>query len=141
MVSLNNMLKIVSFMLLVTLIGCNEKIFTGDVNCNDCYTEKPDSVDLIVHISIDNDTIPVVLYKGTIDEGELIDTFDCWENIVYFYVKADEYYSAKAIYKTSNHYVFAVDGIEQKLKKVSSTCDEACWVIEDVDLFLELKYK
>jgi hypothetical protein len=124
---------------LTFLISCQEKVFTGDVNCEECFVEKPDSVDLMLHLTINNDTIPVLLFEGTIDKGQLIDTFFCNSNISYIWVKAEREYAAKAIYKMAKKTIYVVDGKKQKLKRVSSTCDETCWLIEDIDMYLELK--
>ena len=136
---------IIPCILLVALfvIACQEKIFTDSVDCKDCFAQKPDSVDLILNITLNKefDTIPVVLYQGNIDNGHLIDTFDCFGNPAYIWVKANEEYSAKAIYATPEKTIIAVDGTKQKLKHVTSACDNnPCWVIEGVKLSLELKH-
>jgi hypothetical protein len=128
--------------LLVFILSCEEKLFTGSVNCEECYTEKPDSVDLVLHWSKNSKfpEIPILLYQGTIDAGEFIDTFYLFGNPAQIWVKAEKEYSVKAIYETDNRTVFVVDGIKQKLKHVTDYCDENCWVTEDVDLYIELKY-
>ncbi len=121
---------------------CEEKAFTWDVDCDECYTIKPDSVDLIINWTknADYQEIPLLLYKGKVDEGEFIDTFYCFEDPYYIWVKANEEYAAKAIYESEERTVVVVDGTRQKLKHVSDVCDESCWVITEADLYLELKF-
>lgn len=133
--------------IIVCFTSCKEKVFTGDVNCDECYLDKPDSVFLTIHYTLNDEffEVPVVVFKGKIDGGELIDTFYCYvdslgTNLNLIYVEAEEEYSAKAIYKTEKRTVYVVDGIKQKLKSVSETCEETCWVSEDDELFLDLAY-
>jgi hypothetical protein len=133
--------------IILCLFSCKEKIFTGDVNCDECYDPKPDSVDLKIYTTLNDqfEEVPFLLYKGNIDNGTLIDTFYNYVDSLgiehnQVYVKADAEYSAKAIYKTNERTVFVVDGTKQQLKKVTSTCDNTCWVIEGNQLYLELAY-
>ena len=127
---------------LVLFSVCEEKVFTWDVDCNECYNIKPDSVDLIIHWTKNEDypEIPVVLFRGKVDQGVLIDTFYCFEDPAYIWVSAEAEYSAKAIYESIDRTVIVVDGTKQKLKKVSDACDEPCWVITNEEFFLKLKF-
>jgi len=123
--------------------SCQDKIFTGTVNCDECYSPEPDSVQLILHITLNNQfsSVPVVLYKGNIDNGILIDTFDCNKDPVNdIWVKANSTYSAKAIYGCVNDTIMVVDGTKQQLKKVTGQCNSDCWVIEGNDLYLKLAF-
>ena len=55
--------------LLILCGSCDEKIFTGNVNCDECYSEKPDEADLVIDLTI-NYKYPVVLitiYYGDIE--------------------------------------------------------------------------
>jgi hypothetical protein len=126
------------------IFSCQDKIFTGTVNCDECYSEKPDSVQLILHITLNKQftSVPVVLYHGDIDVGTLIDTFDCFKDPVDdIWVKANSRYSAKAIYGTLKDTIMVVDGTtNQQLKKVSGQCDVDCWVIEGNELQLKLAF-
>jgi hypothetical protein len=138
---------IIPVFIIIWFISCKEKIFTGNVNCDECFVDKPDSVYLTIHFTQNEQfpEVPVLLFKGNIDSGKLIDTFYCYVDslgIEYnqVYVEAEEEYSAKAIYETNERTVYVVDGTKQKLKYVSETCEETCWVSEDDQLFLELVY-
>ena len=121
---------------------CEEKIFTWDIDCQECYYYKPDSVDLIINWTQNEDfpEIPVLLYKGKVDNGEFIDTFFCFKDPAYIWVKANEEYSAKAVYASETRTIVVIDGTQQKLKHVSEACDEPCWVSTDADLQLKLKF-
>jgi hypothetical protein len=128
--------------ILVAIFACSEKWLTFDVNCEECYTEKPDSVDIIIYWTKNDEfqEIPALLYKGTIGDGEFIDTFYLFGNPAYIWVKAEEEYSIKAIYENNDRTVMAVDGTKQKIKRVSGYCEYDCWVIEDEKFQVELRY-
>jgi hypothetical protein len=145
MVSLKKYLAIgVFFSIVVFFLACDEKIFTSDVNCEECYSDKPDSIDLIIHITLNDQfsEIPVLLYQGDIDNGILIDTFFCFADPATIIVEANNKYSARAIYQTDDRTVMVVDGTkgDRQLRKVSSQCDVPCWIIEDDELKLKLAF-
>ena len=133
--------------IITVLISCKEKIFTGGVNCDDCYIDKPDYFYFTLNVTL-NDSfpeVPVLIYKGkSIENGEFIDTFICFidggERFDQAELKAEEYYSAKAIYKNNKRTVYVVDGINHKLKRVSDQCEEECWVSENDVFKLQLVY-
>jgi hypothetical protein len=135
---------IIIFVLWITY-ACDEKLFTGDVNCDECYSKKPDSIDIVLHVTINNSTnsiVPVLIYKDDITSGQFIDTIFCSNSSNPVFVEADNNYSAKAIYQSSERIVYVVDGIKQKLKSVTGACTdkESCWIVENTDLYLELVY-
>lgn len=132
---------LLSIACLLCILSCNDKIFTWDVDCEECYSEKPDSVDLIIHWTKNSefDEIPILLYKGTTG-GEFIDTFYLFGNPAYVWVKAEQEYAIKAIYETNDRTVIVVDGTKQKLKRVTDYCDYDCWVIVNEELDIKLRY-
>lgn len=87
--------------IILLMLCCKREFFTFDVNCSNCDPIRPDSADLIVKISIDeeNQAVPLIFYKGKVEEGiiEWIDT--SYTDIFYLYSRVDEYYSVKAKYK------------------------------------------
>lgn len=121
--------------------SCGEKIFTGDVNCDECYTTKPDEVDLIIEVTLSGGypEVPIVVYRGEIEENqvEYIDTV--YENPYYLYVKTDRKYSVLAKYVKEDKTLYAVDATKPKVLKVTDACDEECYVIEDVNLDVRIR--
>jgi hypothetical protein len=128
--------------LLMILCGsCNEKIYTGDVDCEECYTEEPENADLIIELTISNryPRVPIVIYKGNVEDNQVIyvDTVDY--SPVYAYVPVDRKYSVKAEYKKDDKTLFAVDGTKLSVKVVSNACEESCYVIDNEKLDARLK--
>ncbi len=128
--------------LLIVSISCNEKIFTGDVDCNDCYEIKPDSADIIVHVTIndENPVVPLIVYRGPVEDNniEYVDT--SYGDTYYLYVKVNTDYSVKAKYKSGDKTVYAVDGDKIKIKHVTDACSSDCWVIVGGEFFNELEF-
>jgi len=122
------------FLLIVILISCerNTKFSLEKFDCSECYQIKPDSADLSVKVTInsENPWVPLVIYKGKIEDHNIdfIDTAICED--YYLWVKVDEYYSVEAKYKSGNKTIIAVDGDKIKAKKNSNECDEACYWIK-----------
>ena len=134
-------LVIISGFVFFTFNACNEKIFTSGVDCADCYRNKPDSADIIVYLTIndENPRVPVVVFKNEMDLNkiEFIDT--ATGPTYYLYVPVNAEYSVRAEYRKNGKTIYAVDGDKLKIKHVSDACDEDCWVIEDGIMNVELK--
>ncbi len=132
--------------LLIVIIGfaysCKEKIFTSDVNCDECYEIKPDSADIIVHVTLndENPVVPLVVYRGPVDDNNIEYTDTAYGTTYYLYVPVDAEYSVKAKYKSGDKTIYAIDGDKIKLKHVSDACSSDCWVIVGGEFFNELKY-
>jgi hypothetical protein len=134
-------LILINIALLLLSCSCKEKVFTGNVNCDECYTDKPKEADLIIDLTINNryHSVPIVVYKGDIEDNRIvaIDTADTTPFFVY--VEVDEKYSVKAEYKKNDVTLFTVDGTKLKVKLVSDACDAECYVIEGEALDARIK--
>jgi hypothetical protein len=130
--------------LIFILIQCDNTSFSGTVDCSKCYSPKPDSVNLILNLTINEvyTEVPVLIFKGDIGSGEFIDTIFCRKSPELFWVKAEETYSAKAIYNSADRTVFVVDGVKQKLNDINTAadCPNECWTISNSSLDLRLVY-
>lgn len=128
---------------IIFLLSCETKVFTGDVDCDLCYSQKPSEVNLIFHWSQenDNDTITVHINKGTIEDGEYVGSWDLYSNPATVRVKAGEKYSCEVMYERDGKTYWVVDGTEPKVKQVVEYCPQGdCWLVENADLYVELKY-
>jgi hypothetical protein len=126
---------------IIFTFSCEQNPFIFDVDCDECYVEQPDSADLIVDITIneENPYVPLVFYKGDIEEGniEWVDT--AYTETLYLYSPVDQYYSIKAFYKSGSQTIISVDGDKMKTTLVSDVCDYDCWVIRGGILDVRLK--
>jgi len=77
--------------LVAFLCACNEKIFTGNVNCDECYTEKPGDADLVINLTINNKypAVPITVYKGDVEENDIVMTDTALTTPFYVFVLVD----------------------------------------------------
>ncbi|GAB4325480.1 MAG: hypothetical protein Kow00127_18210 [Bacteroidales bacterium] len=121
------------FLLSLTLYwtGCEryEPDEGGMIDCDQCYADKPEWVQLHVRVTL-NDLhpfVPLTVYKGNIEEG-MVDWVDtAWNSDYWVDVLPDSYYSVKAVYMSDGDTIMAVDGDRVKLLKNTSECDETCY--------------
>ncbi|MBL7112745.1 MAG: hypothetical protein ISS19_12485 [Bacteroidales bacterium] len=119
--------------------ACDE--YMGFVDCKDCFYPEPDSADLTIYLTINNDhpEVPIVVYRGNVDN----DTYYIDTAVIspyYLYSKIDQFYSVRAEYKVGDRTINVVDGDKVKAKHVSESCDGECWIITDGVLNVELKF-
>ncbi len=125
----------------LVFISCKEKLFTGDVNCSECYTPKPDSAYLTIKFTINEDfkEVPFVLYRGDFEDNQVdwIDTSNTATKDIW--VRTDQKYSVKAKYSKGDKTLYAVDGGKVKVLLVTDACNEDCYVIKDETLNVEIR--
>lgn len=127
--------------LFVLTFSCEQDPLVFNVDCDECTYSKPDSADLIIDISIneENPFVPLVFYRGKIEDGvfEYADT--AYSEVFYVYSPVDEYYSVKAFYKKGEQTIIAVDGDKMKTSLVSDVCDYDCYIVKGGTLDVRLK--
>jgi len=137
---MKNIISIAMVTLALT-VSCNEKIFTGDVDCNDCYYDKPDEADLIIDLTISYKypNPQVTVYKGDVENNDVVSVERTESTPYYVSVPVDNKYSVRVEYRSGNKTVIAVDGTNLKVLRVSDACDDACYIIENDHIDLTLK--
>ena len=137
----NGHIKALIVLVLLTLAGSCNKFLGLTVDCDDCWGFRPDSADLIINLTINSShpEVPIVVYRGNIESGQVdwIDTVR--ETPVYLYSAIDQYYSVTAEYKVDGKTIIAVDGDEMKAKDATSSCEFECWIVTDGDFRVDLK--
>ncbi len=124
---------ILGFFLILVLPSCDEKIFTADVDCDECYRDEPEKADLIIDLTLNYKyrSVPFTVYEGNIEDNKIIlsDTVDF--SPVYVWVKVRRNYSVKAEYKDGDHVLYVVDGTHLTVKSVADACEDGrCFIIE-----------
>ena len=137
----NSHIKALIVLVLLTLAGSCDEFLGLTVDCDDCWGFKPDSADLLIYLTIDQDhpEVPIVIYRGNFEDGE-VDFVDTARTSTYtLYSAVDQYYSVTAEYKVDGKTIIAVDGDVMKAKDASSSCEFECWIITDGKFSLQLK--
>jgi hypothetical protein len=137
---INMRLTLITIVLLIFTWSCGEKIYTGDVNCDECYTDKPENADLIIDLTIDgrNPEVPVIVYEGNVEDNKVITTDTVDYSPFYVYVRVGKEYAVKAEYKKDNATLFVIDGTKLKVKSADA-CDTKCYVIDGETLDARIK--
>ncbi len=136
----NNKLLVLLVIVLVST-SCNKGSFDdSDVDCytydySDCETQRPREAEVDFFFTINNNFnwVPFELYKGNVDNGELILRDTAWNSKVTYVMPIPETYSVRAIYERNGETIYTVDG--DRLDVLSKqVCDSICWTI-NVDNF------
>lgn len=134
-------LTLVVLLLLIITGSCEEKIYTGDVDCDECYTEKPQYADLIIDLTIANrfGNVVVNVYEGELEDNQVVLTDTVDYSPFYAYVRVDKKYAVRAEYKKGTETLYVVDGTKLKVLLVRGECDDDCYVIEGESLNATIK--
>ena len=126
---------------IVSVLSCDRELLNLNINCDECYSAKPDSAELVVRLTIDeeNPYVPLTFFRGRIEEGvlEWIDT--AFSSTLYLLSPVGEYYSVEASYKRDGKTIIAIDGDKLKTRLVTDVCEKDCWIIKGGTLDLRLK--
>ncbi len=127
--------------LFIITFSCEQDPFVFDVNCDECYYPEPDTANLIMDFTLneENPYVPFILYKGDVEDNivDFIDTAYSEHELLASAV--NEYYSIKAFYKKGDQTIIVVDGDKLKTTRTSEVCDTECWIIKGGQLDLRLK--
>ncbi len=134
-------LTLVVLLLLIITGSCEEKVYTGDVDCDECYTEKPQYADLIIDLTIANrfGNVIVNVYEGEVEDNQIVLTDTVDYSPFYAYVKADKKYAVRAEYKKGSKTLYSVDGTKLKVLLVRGECGDDCYVIEGESMNATIK--
>lgn len=111
--------------------------FKDNSNCtvsSSCYTQKIDSGDVHIRVSYQPGQagVPVILYKGYVEDQQVLWQDTVYQQDVYLYMAVGERYAAEAYYYGSQA-VVALDG--KKLKNdTHKECGTKCYDFPTVTL-------
>jgi hypothetical protein len=127
--------------LIIIVAGYSSCDIFPRVKCSDCYPIEPDSADFKIFFTINNENlrVPMVLYKGKVEDN-MIDWIDTSSTeTLYLRVKTGVYYSVVAKYKEGDKTIYAVDGDKLKILNEADYCNETCYIISNNELDVRLK--
>lgn len=138
--------KIASALLLgiavMTINSCEEDIILFDVDCSECYTQRPEYATMTIELTIneENPQVPVIIYLGEYEKQfiRVVDT--AYSSVIKIDLAPARFYTVQAKYKVGSKTIYALDGDEIELLKVTSQCDSTCWVIRGGEVNVRLKY-
>ncbi|MBN2813565.1 MAG: hypothetical protein JXQ80_05770 [Bacteroidales bacterium] len=126
---------------LIAAVACNEKIYTGDVNCDECYTEKPEKADLVLEVTLNNifTVVPIEVFEGEVEDNQLVYSDTAYASPFFVYVPANKKYTVKATYRKDEKTLHVINTTKLKVLLVTDACDENCYVIENENVDVQIK--
>ena len=123
------------FILLVSLAGqffsCESEDWIINVDCNECFGGRPDSADLIINVSINNEntSVPIEIYRGN-SKGELLLQDTAYNSIFYFWAKMGEEYTVRASYRKGSQSILAFDSDDMVSRDFGQDCGDPCYIVK-----------
>ncbi|HUS87306.1 MAG TPA: hypothetical protein VMW76_08705 [Bacteroidales bacterium] len=135
---MKNVIQILLYLILLILFSCEEFEL---VTCDNCLYEEPSVA--ILNISLDEGLSfgyvhTIVIYKGKIEDGIVIDTFETQYSRNIEVSLNTEYTVTASVTINGNTYVSTDSAIPRT--KTYYGCDELCYYVVDDKVNLNLKY-
>jgi hypothetical protein len=113
-----------------TFGGCEpEDLYLG-VNCLDCIDFQPDSTELIIVVTIndENPYVPLTIFRGNAG-GEVFvqDTTTTEERLIMAAI--GETYTVRAEYRAGDKTILAFDSDEMYLSNYGADCGDPCYIV------------
>jgi len=136
---MNRIIYLLLFVLLA--VACERKFELFELDCENCYQEKPEWGPLIIYFSFDeeNDSVSYTIYRGNFENKEVEYAGKATLTEEQIDVPVNECYSVEALYLKDGDTIRVVDGDTFKLKKETSECDEKCYSFKDGMIDVRLK--
>jgi len=112
------------------LVSCEPEDWLFNVDCNECFSFRPDSASLIVYVTInaENDSVPLTFYRN--DRNGVID----WQDTAtteefYLSAEVDAIYTVEARYRSGNETIIAYDSDKMTLSDFGADCGDPCYIV------------
>lgn len=104
-----------------------------NLSCDNCYEIKPTEGILAIDLAPvkDGDSIPVTVYKGKLESGEVFLQDTITRDYLDIWVPIDNFYTVVAEYEIDSIIIRAVDGDRVSVYLDNTNCSTACWRARD----------
>jgi hypothetical protein len=127
-------LSVIGLLVLLSgkFISCEPEDWMFQVDCADCYGYKPDSANLIIHLSInaENDSVPLTFYRGNFEDGEIDWQDTATTEDFYLYSKINSNYTVRATYRSGSRIIEAFDADKMTLYDGGDECGSPCYIVK-----------
>jgi len=130
--------------MLFIILSCNDNsddsVDCSTYNYSDCNTREPFDGRIYINLSInsENPAVPITIYKGKLEENDVVLMDTATANKYDTLLPIDNYYTVTAKYKKGNTTIIAVDGGKISKSK-TKTCDSICWSVKTASVNVKLK--
>jgi hypothetical protein len=137
----NTILILVLMPMAFLLFSCVDNTNDEDCAYDDCTTLYPTHGTMTVKVNFDanNSEIPIQIFSGYYDTGELIRDDTLYAEKKDFVLPSGIYYTVAAKYKTTGSDIIVIDGekIDVNSRK---ECDSTCYSVTDATVNVKLQY-
>ena len=121
--------------------GCEQEDLDFFIDCDSCLSFYPDSANLVVQVTIndENPFVPLTFYRGDYEDNQVDWVDTTWAETLYLYSEIGRTYSVKATYHQGEQTVVAVDGDKMKVVDGEGECYPPCYYIKGGTLDVRLK--
>ena len=111
--------------------GCEPENLVWNFNCGNCVDFRPDSTELIIYLTInqENNEVPVTVYEGSAN-GEIFSQDTVAEEEFYLMAAIGPTYTVKAEYRSGPKTIFVFDSDRMKLSDYGDECGDPCYIIK-----------
>ena len=141
-------MKTITKLLFITILafavnfsGCEQEDLALNIDCDNCLESFPDSADLVINVTIndENPFVPLTFYVGDYEDGNIDFTDTTYTEERFLYSKVGVNYSVKATYLKDGETVIAIDGDRIRVVDGSGDCYPPCYFIRGGTLDVRLK--
>lgn len=123
----------------ILILFCIFSCTKNSTNCDSSISCDPvpyDSGWVDVKLNYKGIGIPLILYKGYVEDNEIISMDTAYSDIYYYYLPLGNRYAVQAYYYEANQTIIALDG--DKLKQDSYyNCGDQCY--NEAEITLDVK--
>lgn len=121
--------------------GCEQEDLDFYIDCDLCLESIPDSADLIVTVTIneENPFVPLTFYKGDYEQGVVDYRDTARTGKLFLYSAVDIDYAVMATYQKDGKTIYVVDGDRMRVVSGEGECYPPCYYIRGGTLDLSLK--
>lgn len=113
------------------MFSCEPEDWLTNIDCSECFYNRPDTASLIVHVTIneENDSVPLTFYRGTMSSG-VIDWKDtATTDEFYLPAEIDAVYTVEARYRSGTETILAYDSDKMTLSDYGEQCGDPCYIV------------
>lgn len=138
-------IKLIFIFILFFISSCDDdyiaSIDSENVDCEYCFEEKPDFVELALDFNLNEgfEKVDYIVYSGFAFNSEVYLKGIAEKKTVWIWVEPDKTYSVVAIYERYGQKIMVVNDSKVKTEYFRTGCDKPCYYVYEVHCDLKLK--
>lgn len=146
MKNINTLLNInILILIMISILSCDDdiepSIDSESVDCEWCFEEQPEFVDLELIFNVEESDKRVIytVYSGYAFSSEIYFIDTTFENSIWITVLPNQKYTVAAEYKMGEQKIYVVNDGYVKTEYFKYACDNPCYYVYEASCDLKLK--